>query len=238
MRPHLRLVLASLLALAAFAGATPSARADADPPSDILLLQDVYFPFQPKFPDLQQKQLTGPVAKAKKAGFQIKVAIVATSADLGAVPGYFGKPQAYATFLASEITQPAGKQTVLTVMPSGFGVANPPSGGDSALRGIPAAGKADPKRLTAAAVAAVRKLAAATGHPVSGGAGGGSSSSGGASPLLIFGLPVVLVALAALILRLRTRDDDEDELEPEESSAAGSHADAEAETPPSTGSGP
>jgi hypothetical protein len=237
-----RLALATLLALAALAGATPSAHADADPPSDILLLQDVYFPFQPKFPAAQQKQLTGLVAAAKKKGFQVKVAIVATSADLGAVPAYFGKPQPYATFLASEITQPAGKQTVLAVMPAGFGVANPPSGGENALRGLSPPRSADPKKITDAAVAAVRKLAAAAGHPVSGGAGGGTSSSGGASPLLIFGVPVLLVALAALILRLKTARDDEldredEKVEPDGAEPAGD-ADPEAETPPSTGSGP
>jgi hypothetical protein len=203
--------LMALLALGALAVLPAGARADADPPSDILLLQDVYVPFQPKVSPKLNSELTALTGKAKKAGFPIKVAIIATALDLGGVPGYFGKPQPYAQFLYSEITQPTGKQTLLVVMPAGIGLVSPPKGGADAIGGLKVPPKANSDQLATIALEAVRKLAAAAGHPVGGAGGSGSSRSGSASPLLIFGLPVLLVAAAALFLRLRTRDEDDED---------------------------
>jgi hypothetical protein len=203
-----------LLALGAFAALPAGARADADPPSDILLLQDVYAPFQPKLPVSLEQQLTALTAKAKKAGFPIKVAIIGSALDLGGVPGYYGKPQPYAQFLYSEITQPTGKQTLLVVMPAGIGLVNPPKGGADAISGLKVPPQAKSDQLATIAIQAVRKLAAAAGKPVGGGGGGsGSSRSSGTSPLLIFGLPVLLVAAAALFLRFRTRGEDDEDAE-------------------------
>jgi hypothetical protein len=208
-----RITLVALLALGALAGLPAGARADADPPSDILLLQDVYVPFQPKVSVTLEQQLTALAAQAKKAGFPIKVAIVGSALDLGGVPAYFGKPQQYAQFLYSEITQPTGKQTLLVVMPAGIGLVSPPSGGANAISGLKVPPNAKSDQLATIALQAVRKLAAAAGHPVSGGGGSSSPRSSSTSPLLIFGLPVLLVAAAAVFLRLRSRGEDDDDAE-------------------------
>jgi hypothetical protein len=211
MISRVRSTLMALLALGALAVLPAGAGADADPPSDILLLQDVYVPFQPKVSVSLEQRLTALTAKAKKVGFPIKVAIIATALDLGGVPGYFGKPQPYAQFLYSEITQPTGKQTLLVVMPAGIALVNPPKGGADALSSLKVPPKAKSDQLATIALEGVRKLAAAAGHPVGGGGGSGSSRGGGTSPLLIFGLPVLLVAAAALVLRFRTRGEDDDD---------------------------
>jgi hypothetical protein len=203
----------ALLAFGALAALPAGARADADPPSDILLLQDVYVPFQPKVSVSLEQQLTALTGKAKKAGFAIKVAIIGSALDLGGVPGYYGKPRPYAQFLYSEITQPTGKQTLLVVMPAGIGLVNPPKGGADAISGLKVPPKAKSDQLATIAIDAVKKLARAAGHPVAGGGGSGSAGSGSASPLLIFGLPVLLVAAAALFLRLRSRGEDEEDAE-------------------------
>ena len=205
--------LMALLALGALAVLPAAARGDADPPSDILLLQDVYVPFQPKVAPALENQLTALTGKAKKAGFPIKVAIIGSALDLGGVPGYFGKPKQYAQFLYSEITQPTGKQTLFVAMPAGLGLVHPPKGGADAIRDLKVPPKAKSDQLATVALEAVRKLAAAAGHPVGGGGGSRSSSGGGTSPLLIFGLPVLLVAAAALFLRFRSGGEDDEDAE-------------------------
>src|SRR5204863_9676702 len=57
MISRVRHTLMALLALGALALLPAGARGDADPPSDILLLQDVYTPFQPKVSATLQSQL-------------------------------------------------------------------------------------------------------------------------------------------------------------------------------------
>ena len=99
-------------------------------------------------------------------------------------------------------------------MPAGIWLVNPPKGGADAISGLKVPPKAKSDQLATIALQAVRKLAAAAGKPVGGGGGAsGSSRSSGTSPLLIFGLPVLLVAAAALFLRLRTRGENDDDVD-------------------------
>src|SRR5207248_7860992 len=51
VRASMRALLALLLAAAALGAAAPATLADADPPSDVLLLQSVYYPYQPPVSD-------------------------------------------------------------------------------------------------------------------------------------------------------------------------------------------
>ena len=156
-------LLLALAALAALAGRPPDAHADADPPSDFLLSDPVYLPYPPTaVSPAPAAELIGVVKAARRAGLPLKVAVVASRADLGAVPQFFTRPRAYAPFLEREI---AFNEAVplLVVTPSGLGTAAlPPGARRAATRLRPPAGP-EPDRLAAAATAAVRALAAGQG---------------------------------------------------------------------------
>src|SRR3954469_18816810 len=158
-------VLCCLLAIAAVlpAAAAPAARADGDPASDILLGQDVFFPYSPPTSQGVATALIELTKRARKAGWPIKVTIIATPQDLGAAASLYGNPQGYANFLSSEIG--GGKLRLLVVMSSGFGGQNLGAGVDKALDGLgPIDGGGDP--LAKLALTAVARLAAGDGHKV------------------------------------------------------------------------
>jgi hypothetical protein len=201
-------LLPVLVATAALAIAPPAAEADGDPASDVLLLQDVYLPYAPGVPGPLGKTITSLLKTTRKAGFPLKVAIVADPKDLGAVPQFFGKPQQYAPFLQSEIAFNS-KRPLLVVMPAGYGAAALPKGSETGLQGLAPPKSASGEDLGRSAIGAIVKLSAAAGHPVpqpklpaSGGGGGGSTS-----PLIIFGVPVALLALGGVLAALRRRQD-------------------------------
>ena len=116
------------------------------------------------------------------------MALIASPADLGAIPSLFAKPQQYANFLDVEISFFGGKQPLLVVMPNGYGVQGltPPRPPRPLARLPPPAGRTSDD-LARAATVAVSKLAAAAGHPVSGrrcvgpGSAVGVESGGGAA---------------------------------------------------------
>jgi hypothetical protein len=101
------------------------AHADGDPASDILAsdtlpFHDVFLPFEPVSPELAQK-LRDTVAAANDGGFRIKVALIASPADLGSVTVLFNMPEQYAKFLGAELLG-LYKERLLVVMPAGFGL--------------------------------------------------------------------------------------------------------------------
>ena len=123
MSRRVRSTLVALLAvaLALTAGAfTPLARADGDPGSDVLVYQDLFAGSDAGLSVQQQLQLGGLLKAAARAGFPIRVAIIANRFDLGAVTGLWHNPRAYARFLGLELSL-AYKQRLLVVMPNGFG---------------------------------------------------------------------------------------------------------------------
>jgi MYXO-CTERM domain-containing protein len=200
----------ALLAVAAVLVAPEAARADGDPASDVLLLQDVYLPYAPGVPTALGRTITDLLKTTRRAGFPLKVAVVAQQRDLGAVPQFFGRPQSYAPFLESEIAFNT-KKPLLVVMPSGYGVAAMPNAAVNALKGLAPPKSAQGQDLGRATVAAIVKLSKAAGHPVptpklpsasSSGGGGGSTS-----PVIVFGVPVALLALGGLLAALRRRQD-------------------------------
>ncbi len=153
-----------LVVAAALALAPATAQADGDPASDVLLLQDVYLPYAPGIPTPLGKTITDLLKTTRKAGFPLKVAIIADPKDLGAVPQFFGKPQSYAPFLESEIAFNT-KKPLLTVMSTGYGGAALPPGATAVFKDLGVPKSASGEDLGRGAVAAIVKLSAAAGHP-------------------------------------------------------------------------
>jgi hypothetical protein len=197
-----RAAVALALVVFALAGAPGVAWADGDPASDVLIDQAAFLPFDAGATTTQQAQLGDVLAAAARSGYPIRVAIIASAADLGSITALWGHPQAYARFLDVELTY-AFRGPVLVVMPDGFGLS-------SVVRLPPAEleliAKAPPPRtksgLITAAEATIAKLAAAAGHPfrtsalpVSAPARPGSGA-GGAVPLIVFIIGALMIAAA------------------------------------------
>ena len=158
---------AAVLALVALALVPAAARADGDPASDVLLQQDVFLPYSVPTSQGTANALTEVTKRTAKAGWPVKVAIIAGANDLGSAAQFASDPQGYANFLASELQGgPAGRQLrLLVVTPVGFGGQNLGDHVDTALSGLPE-GKADGDALGKLAVTAIGRLAAADGHRV------------------------------------------------------------------------
>jgi hypothetical protein len=111
--------LLALLAVVAVPAA--SARpADGDPASDALIVRNVFLPFSTPSTDAAAA-LTREVGAAYAHGFRLKVAVIASDADLGTVPSLFGRPGDYAKFLGQELEQ-YFVGPLLIVMPAGYGI--------------------------------------------------------------------------------------------------------------------
>jgi hypothetical protein len=198
-----------VLVVAAALAVTPAtAWADGDPASDVLLLQDVYLPYAPGVPTPLGKAITNLLKTTRKAGFPLKVAIIADARDLGAVPQFFGKPQSYAPFLESEIAFNT-KKPLLTVMSTGYGGAALPPGVQAVFKDLAPPKSASGEDLGRGAVAAILKLSEAAGHPVPAPKLPKATSGGGGntSPIIVFGVPVALLALGGGLMALRRRQD-------------------------------
>ncbi len=201
--------LASALAALLIAGAvaSPTALGDGDPASDVLLGENVFYPYSPPTARSIQKTLNAETAATKQAGFPLKVALIASPVDLGVIPGLFGKPQKYADFLDQEISFQT-KQPLLVVMAAGYGVQGLRPQVSRALGGLAKPSGKTSTDLATAAITAVAKLAAASGHPVKGVPGVAGSSSGSSSSstkVVVAILAIVAVAAAGALVVLRRR---------------------------------
>ena len=195
-----------VLIVAAACLALPSlALADADPASDVLLGAPAFYPFEPPVSQALQNQLQQQLAQLQKQGLNLKVAIIGSPVDLGALPNMFGQPQTYATFLDKEISFQS-PQSLLVVMPAGFGLAN--AGPASALAGLKPNTTGGSNGLAQSAIEAVQRIAKAAGKTVSAGNTSASGSgSGGPSAGEIAGIVAILVVVALLIAAFRFRRD-------------------------------
>jgi hypothetical protein len=204
--------------------APPLARGNIDPASDVLLLQNLFLPYQPKVCSELADPLRDMLGKTSKDGFPLKVAVISSRADLGGAPQYLGRPQPYAKFLGGELgvfgpdvgRDLAANLTLLTVMKEGFGYYRSGSAPNVATeaRRLPKPGSSDPSALVRATLNAVPKVARAAGHPVAvPDIPSGCSTGGGTSPL-VFVVPVALLILVAgtLAIRNQLRPEEEDEL--------------------------
>jgi hypothetical protein len=206
---------AALLAAALALTAAPAALADGDPASDILPQRDAYYPYVPPVSKPLVTALDKLLAQVRKAGYPMKVAIIASAGDMGSYPQLFNNPQRYANLLASELpTQPDRKVTdefhLLVVMPGGFGGEHLGDRVDEALAPI----KIDPAQasdgLARASLQAVARIATVNGHKTAAPAEASlpkPKSSGGTSPLLYVAIGALVLALLVLvaIIRLRRR---------------------------------
>jgi hypothetical protein len=168
---------------------TPPALADGDPASDVLIPPDIRVYMTNGAPSSQlESQVQATAQQVSDAGLPIKVAIIGNKTDLGAVPQLWAKPQVYARFLGAELRF-VYKDTLLIVMPQGFGINGPFSQPRAlaALAGIDPRKDTTPEGLADSADRALRALAVADGKRIEDGGGGG-------------GLPLPLIAAAVMVL--------------------------------------
>jgi hypothetical protein len=97
--------------------------ADADPASDMLYQGVLFLPYKAKVSPEVEKKLLEAIAGSKKAGKEVRVALIADKGDLGGVPQVFGNPTYYARFLDAEL-QFVYTGRVLVVMPQGAALAD------------------------------------------------------------------------------------------------------------------
>jgi len=156
----------TLLAVAVVAlGLPATARANGDPASDYLLVQKLFLPFTAKIDQTEVKRLEAVLTAADRANFPIRVAVILSPSDLGTAFSLYRKPQHYAEFLGLELAF-VYRGRLLVVMPNGYGysvkgVPDPKT--TKILKPLPPPGR-DATEEVVAAEAAVRKLAAASGH--------------------------------------------------------------------------
>lgn len=137
------------------------ARADGDPASDTLVFADAFVPYSAQS-SAAADALRKEIAKVSTNGRRVKVAVIASKEDLGAVQSLFDKPTEYARFLGTELsTYYSG--VLLIVMPAGFGVyhgGKSTAKAEAALRDATLGGALAESLLTAATDAVVRLAAA------------------------------------------------------------------------------
>ena len=117
----LRAATAALVAICVVAVSVPAvARADGDPGSDVLVYQNLFAGSDAGLSVQQQLALGRLLKSAARAGFPVRVAIIAGPTDLGAVTALWRNPRGYARFLGIELSL-AYKGRLLVVMPNAFG---------------------------------------------------------------------------------------------------------------------
>jgi MYXO-CTERM domain-containing protein len=206
--------LITILAVAAFAGGAGGAYADIDPASDVLPLQDVFLPYNPKVCPQLSTALRKLTARSKEAGYPVKVAVIASKRDLGGASTLFGDPKAYARFLAQELVTYApdfgttyGNPALLVAMPAGFGLDHGGAKAEKVMEGL-SVSSFKPNDLARASLSAIPKLARAEGHRVAlPKVRPGCSSSGGGTSVLFFIAPFALLLLVGLLAGSRRRPD-------------------------------
>ncbi len=203
-RPARRVLGIVTGALALLALTSALALADGDPASDVLLGENVFYPYTPPVTAALQKTLGAETTAARKAGFPVKVALIGSPVDLGVIPDLFGKPQKYADFLDQEISF-QGKQRLLVVMAAGYGVQGVGAAAQRALASVPRPAGKQSNDLARAAVVAVAALAKAEGHPLTGVAGVNGSSGGSSNTALVVILALGAAAVAAVLAAVTVR---------------------------------
>ncbi|MGH3252053.1 MAG: hypothetical protein ACRDOI_38400, partial [Trebonia sp.] len=159
-------LLVAVVTFGLLAAAAPAARADGDPGSDVLVYQNLFVAADADMPVPLQVELGNLLGAAERSGFPIRVAVVSRPSDLGAITALWGKPDAYARFLGTELSL-AYAQRLLIVMPGGFGFSwqsHPAADAYRVLGQVPVKPGGD--GLGLAAETAVRSLASASGIPL------------------------------------------------------------------------
>jgi len=179
-----------------------AALGDGDPASDVLLTQPLFLPSDAGATAGEQAQLASLLQVAQRSGYQVRLALIASPADLGSVTALWRRPQSYAEFLGQELAL-AYHGSLLVVMPDGFGLygsGRSPSAVHAALAalaGLPAPSSGGPA-LASSALLAVPRLAAASGFRLVASAGVGERAPTGADPVpwVVLGIGGLLIAVA------------------------------------------
>ena len=205
----LRAFLAAVIAVLC---APAVALAHGDPASHYLETGPLYPGFDLQPSQDVELQLMGVIDAAKHAGFPLKVAIVASEADVADNPEMLNKPQEYADYVVGALvgSRVPVDGPVVIVTPVGIGVAGP---GAEDMASVKTGQGGD--ALARAAMTAVRDIAAKAGHPlpahippaqvaIAPPKGGGlpDVDFGALTPLLVF---AVIFGGAALLFELRQR---------------------------------
>ena len=188
------------------------ALAHGDPASHYLETGSLYPGFDLQPSQDVELQLMGVIDAAKHAGFPLKVAIVASEADVADNPEMLNKPQEYADYVVGALvgSRVPVDAAIVIVTPVGIGVAGP---GAEDMASVKTGQGGD--ALARAAMTAVRDIAAKAGHPlpahippaqvaVVAPKGGGlpDVDFGALTPVLVF---AVIFGGAALLFELRQR---------------------------------
>jgi hypothetical protein len=196
--------LAALVVVIVCLGAPSVARANGDPASDYLLVQNVFLPFNAKIDQNEVQRLNALLRESQKADFPIRVALILSPSDLGTAFSLLGKPQKYAAFLGLELSF-VYRERLLVVMPNGYGYtvnADPDPKASAVLRKLPPPGR-DATKEVKAAIVAVQRLGAAEGHRLTVPKGGGSASR---DRLTIAAAVTAGIALIAAFVLYRRRE--------------------------------
>ena len=166
LRSLSRALIVCLLLTLGFGWLAAAARADGDPASDVLPAEPLFLPQDAGVSSTQAAQLQQLLREARRAGYPIRVALIASAADLGSVTELWRKPQIYAEFLAQELAL-IYHGPLLIVMPNGIGFQAPRRRSVPTLR-LPAGVRriVPGANLGTTAITVIRQLTAAAGHPL------------------------------------------------------------------------
>ena len=165
--PSCRVWLVVAVVAAACVGAS-GARADGDPASDYLLTEQAFVSPNARVSTGNTRRLADSLTILGRAGYRIRVAVIQSRFDLGAVTVLDGKPRLYARFLSQELRF-VYKGRLLVVMPNGYGFAEDGRSvpdEQSVVDSVQPAWSLDGAKLVAASIAAEGALAAAHGIDV------------------------------------------------------------------------
>jgi len=205
--PTLPALLAALTIASLASGSFPArALADGDPASDVLVTQPLFLAQDAGLTTDQQAQLKALLTAARKSGYPLRVAILASPADLGSITELWRRPASYARFLGQELAL-VYRGTLLVVMPNGFGLYGPAARSQAQRSALAQQGSATVgPGLGASAISAVTRLAAAAGHPLHEGAVSAAAAATPTDYLALAALAVGAVLIAvAWTASLRTR---------------------------------
>ena len=170
--------LRALLTIALAASLAPAgAMAHGDPSSHYLETDQLYPGFANRPSQQVELQLAGLLEAARQAGYPIKVGIVGSQDDLTEDPGMYETPQRYAEDVGEALGTRNVKAPVLIVTPNGFGIAGVQEVGGrlravrrsdagALLGGVRTSPGATGDELARTAMTAIRRIAAAGGHPL------------------------------------------------------------------------
>jgi cytochrome oxidase Cu insertion factor (SCO1/SenC/PrrC family) len=171
--------------------------------------QSLFAPVDAGLSDAQRAELTGLLSASEHSHFPVRVALIASAADLGAVSEFWEKPETYARFLGIELSL-IYKGPLLVAMPSGLGL-NWPGHSTAATAHLLARIRVHPagQGWMQAVRAAIRELAASSGATSSAEttdtAKPGEGGDGLGVAIVVLIAAVVTIALVVLVSRRQRR---------------------------------